>query len=46
MIEHFAESSLAVMASDFEGLPTSFLDAMQNSSQFLSVLVGASRDGA
>ena len=29
VIEHFAESSLAVMASDFEGLPMSFLEAMQ-----------------
>ena len=26
VIEHFAESSLAVMASDFEGLPMSFLE--------------------
>ena len=36
VIEHFAESSLAVMASDFEGLPTSFLDAMQVGTPLIS----------
>ena len=36
VIEHFAESSLAVMASDFEGLPTSFLEAMQVGTPLIS----------
>ncbi len=36
VIEHFAESSLAVMASDFEGLPMSFLEAMQVGTPLIS----------
>ena len=48
VIEHFAESSLAVMASDFRRSSNVFLGcyAGRNSSHFLSFLVGASRDGA
>lgn len=36
VIEHFAESSLAVMASEFEGLPMSFLEAMQVGTPLIS----------
>ena len=36
VLETFAESSLAVMASDFEGLPMSFLEAMQVGTPLIS----------
>ena len=41
VLETFAQSSLAVMASEFEGLPMSFLEAMQVGTPLISYLLPA-----